>query len=71
MFDELDHIFFHRHHQKAAESSDGEAQMPIELLSEGATILLVAFVAVVVFFTFRLILHVERQEDLERQRKGL
>ena len=45
--------------------------MSIELLSEGATILLVAFVAVVVFFTFRLILHVERQEDLERQRKGL
>ena len=71
MFDELDHIFFHRHRQKAAENSDGEAPMSIELLSEGATILLVAFVAVVVFFTFRLILHVERQEDLERHRKGL
>ena len=62
LFDEqLEHILFH----KATSKDDGET---VEL-SEGATILLVAFVLVFVFYTFRLIIHVER-EDM-KARKGL
>ena len=61
LFDEqLEHILFHR----ATSKDDGETE-----LSEGATILLVAFVLVFVFYTFRLIIHVER-EDM-KARKGL
>ena len=62
LFDEqLENILFHR----ATSKDDGET---VEL-SEGATILLVAFVLVFVFYTFRLIIHVER-EDM-KARKGL
>ena len=62
LFDEqLDHILYH----KTTSQNDGET---LEL-SEGATILLLAFGAVVIFYTFRLILHVEREEM--KARKGL
>ena len=61
LFDEqLENILFHR----ATSNDDGEA---VEL-SEGATILLAAFVCVFVFFTFRLLLHIEREDMKARKR---
>jgi hypothetical protein len=62
LFDEqLHNILYHR----ATSEDDGE---PVEL-SEGTIILLFAFLLVFLFFTFRVIVHIER-EDM-KARKGL